>query len=54
MRRVIVESPWAGDRERNDIYLNDCLMDCYIGATAPVGKAHRTPQSPWFFPRRPR
>jgi len=36
MRRVIVESPFAGDRERNHAYLLDCLRDCYARGEAPI------------------
>ncbi len=28
MRRVVVESPFAGDLERNAAYLDACLADC--------------------------
>lgn len=36
MRRVIIESPFAGDRERNHAYLLDCLRDCYARGEAPI------------------
>lgn len=36
MRRVIVESPYAGDRDRNHAYLLDCLRDCYARGEAPI------------------
>ena len=35
MRLVIVESPYAGDRERNDRYLRACLLDCLRRGEAP-------------------
>jgi hypothetical protein len=35
MRRVIVESPFAGDIERNRRYLNACLRDCLMRGEAP-------------------
>lgn len=35
MRRVIVESPFAGDVETNRRYLNDCLRDCLERGEAP-------------------
>ncbi|HEY0839745.1 MAG TPA: hypothetical protein VGD74_06125 [Vulgatibacter sp.] len=36
MRRVIIESPFAGDRERNHAYLLDCIRDCYARGEAPI------------------
>jgi hypothetical protein len=30
MRKVIIESPYAGDRYLNDAYLKLCIMDCFI------------------------
>lgn len=35
MRRVIVESPLAGDVERNIAYANACLRDCLLRGEAP-------------------
>lgn len=35
MRRVIVESPYAGDIERNTRYLRACLRDCLLRGEAP-------------------
>ena len=36
MRRVIVESPYAGDVERNTDYARACLHDCLIRGEAPL------------------
>jgi hypothetical protein len=35
MRRVIVESPYAGDVERNLRYLRACMRDCLLREEAP-------------------
>jgi hypothetical protein len=35
MRRVIIESPYAGDIERNLRYLRACLRDCLLRGEAP-------------------
>lgn len=35
MRRVIVETPYAGDIETNLRYLRDCLRDCLLRDEAP-------------------
>lgn len=35
MRRVIVETPYAGDVERNLRYLRACLRDCLSRGEAP-------------------
>ena len=35
MRRVVVESPFAGDVEGNLIYLRACLRDCLMRGEAP-------------------
>lgn len=35
MRRVIVESPYAGDIERNVRYARACLADCLARGEAP-------------------
>lgn len=35
MRRVIVESPFAGDVERNFTYLRLCMHDCFLRGEAP-------------------
>ncbi len=36
MRLVIIESPYAGDVERNLNYLSFCLMDCLGRGEAPL------------------
>lgn len=35
MRRVILESPYAGDVERNLRYLRACMRDCLLRGEAP-------------------
>jgi hypothetical protein len=35
MRRVIIESPYAGDVERNLRYLRACMADCLARGEAP-------------------
>ena len=35
MRRVIVESPYAGDTDRNVRYARACLRDCLMQGEAP-------------------
>ena len=35
MRRVVVESPYAGDVERNTEYSRKCLHDCLMRGEAP-------------------
>lgn len=35
MRRVVVESPYAGDVERNLRYLRACMHDCLMRGEAP-------------------
>lgn len=35
MRRVIVESPYAGDIERNVTYARACVRDCLMRGEAP-------------------
>lgn len=35
MRRVVIESPYAGDVERNLLYLRACLHDCFKRGEAP-------------------
>lgn len=35
LRRVIVESPFAGDVERNSTYARACLHDCFLRGEAP-------------------
>lgn len=35
MRRVIIESPYAGDIDRNIKYLRACLRDCILRGEAP-------------------
>lgn len=36
MRRVIVESPYAGDVEQNIAYARACLRDCLLSGEAPI------------------
>lgn len=36
MRRVIVESPYAGDVEKNVAYARRCLRDCLQRGEAPI------------------
>lgn len=36
MRRVIVESPYAGDVERNVRYARACVADCLARGEAPL------------------
>lgn len=36
MRRVVVETPYAGDVERNLRYLRACLRDCLHRGEAPI------------------
>ena len=35
MRRVVVESPYAGDLELNGRYLDACLADCFRRGESP-------------------
>lgn len=35
MRRVIIESPYAGDVEQNMKYLRACMRDCLLKGEAP-------------------
>jgi len=35
MRRVIIESPYAGDRKRNETYLKRCIKDSLDRGEAP-------------------
>ena len=35
MRRVIVESPYAGDVERNEAYARAAMRDCLVRGEAP-------------------
>lgn len=35
MRRVIIESPYAGDIERNTKYARKCMHDCLMRGEAP-------------------
>ena len=35
MRRVIVESPYRGDRARNESYARSCLRDCLNRGESP-------------------
>ncbi len=36
MRRVILESPYAGDVEKNVRYARACLHDCFMRGEAPI------------------
>jgi hypothetical protein len=36
MRRVIVESPYRGDVERNTAYARRCIRDCILRGEAPI------------------
>ena len=36
MRRVIIESPFAGDRQRNKAYAKAALHDCLLRGEAPM------------------
>jgi hypothetical protein len=36
MRRVILESPYAGDSEANILYAYQCLRDCLNRGEAPI------------------
>ncbi len=36
MRRVVVESPYAGDVERNVHYARECIKDCLQRGEAPI------------------
>lgn len=36
MRRVVVESPYAGDVERNVEYARACIRDCLARGEAPI------------------
>lgn len=36
MKRVIIESPYAGDVERNLRYLRACMRDCLSRGEAPI------------------
>ncbi len=36
MRRVIVETPYAGDVERNLAFARACLRDCLLRGEAPI------------------
>lgn len=36
MRRVIVESPYAGDVARNERYARACVRDCLLRGEAPI------------------
>ena len=35
MRRVIVETPFAGDVMRNILYIHACIRDCFMRNEAP-------------------
>ena len=36
MRRVIVESPYAGDVKKNVAYARECVRDCLLRGEAPI------------------
>lgn len=36
MRRVILESPFAGDIEANIAYARECVRDCLLRGEAPI------------------
>lgn len=36
MRRVILESPFAGDVESNIAYARECVRDCLLRGEAPI------------------
>lgn len=40
MKRVIIESPYAGDVDRNVGYLRQCIIDCLRRGEAPFA-SHR-------------
>lgn len=40
MRLVIIESPFAGDLERNRVYLDRCIRDCLARGESPYA-SHR-------------
>ena len=35
MRRVVIESPYAGDTARNEAYARACMADCLMRGEAP-------------------
>ena len=45
MRRVIIESPFAGDTERNLGYARACLRDCLLRGEAPLASHLLYPQA---------
>lgn len=36
MRLVIIESPFSGDRQRNEAYLKACIRDCLERGESPI------------------
>lgn len=44
MRRVVIESPYAGDVERHLRYLRACLLDCLDRGEAPIASHGLLPQ----------
>ena len=36
MLLVVIESPYAGDVERNLVYLNACILDSFMRGEAPI------------------
>ena len=44
MRRVVLESPYAGDVEKNLAYARECLHDCLLRGEAPIASHLLYPQ----------
>jgi len=44
VRLVVIESPFAGDVERNTRYARACLLDCYQRGEAPIASHLLGPQ----------
>jgi len=36
MKRVVIESPYAGDVEKNKAYARACVLDCLARGEAPI------------------
>jgi len=36
MKRIIIESPYAGDVERNEKYARECMKDCLNRGESPM------------------
>jgi hypothetical protein len=45
MRRVIVESPFAGDTEKHRLYAIDAMRDCFARGEAPFASHMLYPQA---------